>query len=299
MQGRGMTASDISRIVLLGPHETKKIGVVLDAQPRAMMINTLFSINLPGEITMPISEIVKTRSTTKEFVGEEIIPSPPSANNSAEIIVDNEDPGFIQTMQNTTSPLKKLLGIENQQGKTYMQINARWIPEYWQPVVQTNYYGKYIRSSVYTRGGTGEKTVTWATPIKESGYYDIYCYVGKNIDRIAIAGRAGGQARQGGAGGQGRQGGAGGQAGGAGPGGGAPGGNMGGPQADERFKDMHYKVYHDDGVEEITLDYPTAEGGWNMLGRYYLSPDSAKVVLTNLSEGKIVIGDAIRWVKQN
>jgi len=41
VQGRGMEAADISKIVYLGPHETKKIGIVLDAQPRAMMINTL------------------------------------------------------------------------------------------------------------------------------------------------------------------------------------------------------------------------------------------------------------------
>jgi hypothetical protein len=36
-----------------------------------------------------------------------------------------------------------------------------------------------------------------------------------------------------------------------------------------------------------------------MLGRYYLSSDSAKVELTNQSSGRMVIGDAIRWVKAN
>ena len=62
---------------------------------------------------------------------------------------------------------------------------------------------------------------------------------------------------------------------------------------------MHYKVYHDDGMEEITVDYEKAESGWNILGRYYLSRDTAKVMLTNLTTGKTVIGDAIKWVKQN
>jgi len=54
VQGRGMEAADISKIVYLGPHETKKIGIVLDAQPRAMMINTLFAKNIPGEITLQL-----------------------------------------------------------------------------------------------------------------------------------------------------------------------------------------------------------------------------------------------------
>ena len=75
-----------------------------------------------------------------------------------------------------------------------------------------------------------------------------------------------------------------------------PGGPMGGPQ-ESPYKDMHYKISHDEGVEEITVDFENAEAGWNNLGRYYLSTDSGKVELTNQSSGKIVLGDAIRWVK--
>ena len=68
---------------------------------------------------------------------------------------------------------------------------------------------------------------------------------------------------------------------------------------DKSYKDMHYKIYHDEGVDDITLDYEHADAGWNNLGRFYLSHDTAKVVLTNKSSGRIVIGDAIKWVKQN
>jgi hypothetical protein len=78
-----------------------------------------------------------------------------------------------------------------------------------------------------------------------------------------------------------------------------PGGPSPDEAGDDRFKDMHYKIYHDEGVENITIDYEKADGGWNNLGRYYLSSDTAKVVLTNQSAGKLVIGDAIKWVKQN
>jgi len=151
-----------------------------------------------------------------------------------------------------------------------MQISQWIIPEYWQPVVQSSYYGKYVRSSVYTKGGTGDKSITWETVLKEPGYYDIYCYIGKTAERMMI--RRGGQGEA------------------AGP--------VGDRQKDNSYKDMHYKIYHDEGVEDITINYENAEGGWNNLGRYYLSPDTAKVVLTNKSAGRLVIGDAIRWVKQ-
>jgi hypothetical protein len=283
-QGRGMDASDISKIIFMGPKEARKVGIVLDAQPRAMFINTLFAKNIPGEINMPVNEIVKSKSSTKEFIGEEILPKIPDFTNPSEIIVDNEDSSFISSRQNTVSPLKKILGIENKRGKTYQAVSMWNIPEYWQPIVLSTYYGKYILSSVYTRAGTGDKSVSWTTIIKEPDYYDVYCYIGKSVNNMMVrGGRAG--AGPGGPGGQG------------GPG--APGGPMGGPQGDSPYKDMHYKIYHDEGIEEITIDYENADGGWNNLGRYYLSPDTAKVILTNQSSGRIVIGDAIKWVKQN
>jgi hypothetical protein len=233
---------------------------------------------------MPVNEIVKSKSSTKEFIGEEILPKIPDFTNPSEIIVDNEDSSFISSRQNTVSPLKKILGIENKRGKTYQAVSMWNIPEYWQPIVLSTYYGKYILSSVYTRAGTGDKSVSWTTIIKEPDYYDVYCYIGKSVNNMMVrGGRAG--AGPGGPGGQG------------GPG--APGGPMGGPQGDSPYKDMHYKIYHDEGIEEITIDYENADGGWNNLGRYYLSPDTAKVILTNQSSGRIVIGDAIKWVKQN
>jgi len=283
-QGRGMEASDISKIIFMGPGEARKIGIVLDAQPRAMLINTLFANNIPGEINMPVNEIIKSKSNTKEFTGEEILPKIPDFTDPSEIIVDNEDSSFISSRQNTVSPLKKLFKIENRQGKTYQEISMWNIPEYWQPVVLNTYYGKYILSSVYTRAGTGDKSVSWTTIIKEPGYYDIYCYIGKTVTNMMVRGGRAGT-------------GPGGQAGQGAPG--PPGVPPGGQQGESPYKDMHYKIYHDEGVEEITLDYENADGGWNNLGRYYLSPDTAKVILTNQSSGRIVIGDAVKWVKQN
>ena len=51
-------------------------------------------------------------------------------------------------------------------------------------------------------------------------------------------------------------------------------------------------------MEDIAFDYENAESGWNKLGTYYLKADTAKVVLSNLSGGRVVIADAVKWVKQ-
>ncbi|HPR11539.1 MAG TPA: hypothetical protein PLV06_04065 [Bacteroidales bacterium] len=280
MQGRGMEASDISRIVEVAPGVAKKIGIILDAQPRAMMINTLFSQNIPGEINIPITEVKKLKTGPEEFADSEIEVPVPSRIQKGEIIVDNEDPGFDMGTNDTEIPLKKILGIKNRRQEGYQQINMFWAPDFWQPVVQSTYYGKYILSSVYTRGGTGDKSVTWKAKIENPGYYDIYCYIGKQTGGRVMVGvqRAGQRGAQGGP---------------------PPGGPGAGGQAETPYKDMHYRIHHDEGIEEITVDFENAEGGWNKLGQYYLSPDTAIVELTNQSSGRIVLGDAIRWVKIN
>ncbi|MGD0755763.1 MAG: hypothetical protein ABR927_11955 [Bacteroidales bacterium] len=284
IQGRGMEAADISKIVYLGPHETKKIGIVLDAQPRAMMINTLFAKNIPGEITLPIDEIIKSKDAVGEFSGEELIPSDPAGFDQFSIIVDNEDAGFKVSRQNTENRLKKLLGIQNKKGTSYQQVSLMNIPSYWQPVVQSAFYGKYVRSAMYTKSGKGDKTLTWTTVIDKPGYYDILCFIGKTADRMMIrAGGFGGGARTGGAQGPG---GAGGQA------------RDGSGPPSQPYKEFHYRIYHDGGSEEISIDYTNAENGWNKLGTYYLTADTSKVVLSNLSSGRAVIGDAIKWVRQ-
>jgi len=39
-----------------------------------------------------------------------------------------------------------------------------------------------------------------------------------------------------------------------------------------------------------------AESGWNLLGSFYYSADTAKVELSNKNTGRRVFADAVRWV---
>ncbi len=269
MQGRGMETNDISGIILLGPDETKKITIILDTEPRAMLINSLYAKNIPGEINLPINEIKRSRTRIEESAGEKLMNSSPLLSAPGEFIVDNEEAGFNTGIQRSVGLLKKILGIENNRGDIYQQVRVWDRPGYWQPVVNSTYYGKYVLSAVYTGSSTGDLSVTWTTPVEEPGYYDIYCYIGKARERRMTV-RSGPNAPP-------------------------P------PQAAQRredfYKDIHYRIYHDEGTEEISVNFENAEGGWYNMGRYYISSDSAKVELTNQSSGRLVLGDAVKWVK--
>ncbi len=266
--GRGMQPSEVDKIVMLEGETSKRISLILDAQPRAVSFNTLFSLNNPSEITMPIDEVLQN-NRAEAIEDEVILPNITPFTEENEIIVDNEDPGFSFVEPTSSGRLKNWLGINSEDRIDYSEVAPWWAPEYWQKTVQSSYYGMFVKSAHYTRNGTGERTGTWTTPIKEEGYYEIYAYVQ-------------GQSR--------------------GPGG--P-GNMGGnAQANSRSrrgssqKDLHFTIYHDMGSDEVVVDSENATTGWNHLGSYLISGDSTSVELSNKSEGRIVTADAIRWIKQ-
>jgi hypothetical protein len=284
-RGRGLETADIKKIVFLEPGEVKEINIILETQPRVLLINALFSKNIPGEISLPINQITKSKTTYNSLSEEVKLTEFPDITDPGIIIVDNEDPGFSTNQTAEPSPLRKLLRPTDNQGTNYDVLRTRtWaIPNYWQPILENTYYGKYVLSSVYTRAGGGEKELIWTADITEPGFYDVFCYVGKAIDggrQNVTGGRNNSSSDEtvivitvGGGGER--------------------------PASDDSFKDMHYTVYHEDGADEIVFDYSGASGGWNSLGNFYLQEGPAKVSLSNLSEGNIVIGDAIRWVKTN
>ncbi|MDT8401779.1 MAG: hypothetical protein RQ743_08795 [Bacteroidales bacterium] len=260
MEGRGMQTNDVEQIVRLEAKQAKRVSVILDAQPRGMFINTLFSINNPGELQFPLMDLVQGK-TDDNSEGEIILDKLPLLEEENEIIVDNEDPGFRIYQETSSGKLKEWLKIRGDDGNDYREMFIWWAPEYWQKTVESIYYGKYVKSAVYTRAGSGERYISWTAAIPEAGYYDVYTHIGKRGGQRMMIGR-GGENR-----------------------------NV--------MQDLHFKVEHDDGSEEMTVDWENAESGWNHLGSYYLSPDTARVIMTNQSEGRTVTGDAVKWVRQN
>jgi len=82
-----------------------------------------------------------------------------------------------------------------------------------------------------------------------------------------------------------------------GGGGGRGGGDQGGRSRGESGE-YHFIIHHDEGPEETLLDLRNAEEGWNPLGSYYLSEGETKVEMTNESSARVVLADAIKWVKR-
>ena len=144
-----------------------------------------------------------------------------------------------------------------QDEEKYIGITFWRPPNRWRGTTYDDFYGKYIHSAYYIKSGDGTKKVTWKAKIEQSGSYDIYYYA-SNIRTPWGRGHR---------------------------------------NRDQFVKKFNFKIYHDDGVDDAVLDVTESEGGWTFLGTYYISPDTARVELTDKSKGRMVVADAVKWVK--
>jgi hypothetical protein len=132
------------------------------------------------------------------------------------------------------------------------------MPETWRKVTDADFYGLFVHSGRYIKAGNGNKRVRWETELQESGNYDVYAYTRKFTMRW-------GRRRN---------------------------------SNQQMINDLHYFINHDDGTEPVVLETESVEQGWNLLGSFYFSAGKASVELSDLSEGQVVVADAVKWVKR-
>jgi ABC-type transport system involved in multi-copper enzyme maturation permease subunit len=243
--------ADFSRKYFIPAMSAYELGFVFGTEPARMGIYTFISHNLPNTLIFdfPGFDQVQKVPVVDTISEIELITD---YNNTDEIIVDNEDSGFSVIQANEEPFLKRLVHKNDKQNNNYTSIHFWNPPVQWIPTLRTDFYGKYIHSGAYTRGGQGERMVIWKTPLPDKGLYDVYFYYPK----IIFSDRRGNQ------------------------------------------KDTYtFMVYNDDGKLPVDINTNDLSKGWNLLGTYYISADTAKIELTNKSAGRMVFADAVKWVR--
>lgn len=163
-------------IVDFQPHETKRIVTHWEENPGTFIINTLFSKNLPVQVTARNQRVEEVYILTEE--GEYTL-SENFMDDKEEIIVDNED-AHLFTL--STPPPSGYLGewinknTEEEEFK-YVGINEWQAPARWTLTTDQNYYGRSIRSAVHIRSGKGDQYAQWKIPVPNAGRYELYYHV--------------------------------------------------------------------------------------------------------------------------
>jgi hypothetical protein len=259
---RMMTATmtmgeDYSKFVTLEAGESKDLGFVLDFQPSSVDINTLISRNLPATIKIDLPEELEEKKKVAPFDGERQAEGPVRMALEGEIVVDNEDPGFSFESGKSKSLLKRLVPRPGGRAEDTKYVGMQLWDE-------TNLWQPTIDSRFYGGQIRSAHFISGGSgDLKASFTTEMeksgHYDVYYHVSRITSPWRR--RRRE-----------------------------------DEDYGKHHFLVYHDDGIEETELDLNAADDGWNYLGSYYISKGEAKVELTNRSEGRVVIADAVKWV---
>ena len=256
--GGGANSETIDKLLHLEGLQTKEVSYLLDGTPRNVTINTLTSKNIPAELRLPLENIEQDTKATP-FEGETIVDTPVRLAENGEFICDDEDPNFRFSRSKEKSLLQRLLLDEDQSKDKYIGFNTWRAPRSWKATTNSGFFGKFIRSAHYVKSGAGNKKATWTIPIPGEGTYEVFSYINKNNRR--------------------------------------GGGNRGGGNQDGAGE-YTYTVYHNSEKEEVVIDLKTIDNGWNSLGTFYFTGDSAKVELSNKSTAQVVVADAIKLAKQ-
>ncbi len=254
--GPGGGEPDEEYLYLIPAETSMQIGLVLDAPPRGYAVDTKLSQNIPSVMMDRLDELEEKRRVSP-VEGMRELEDMYTLEVPGEIVVDDKDEGFSVDYQPTTSPVRRLLGIDTtKDDDEYLAVFWWRRPDRWRPVVWNSAFGRYVHSAFVIKSGEGNKKVSWTAGLSESGQYDVYFYVpelrmpwGRRRDR------------------------------------------------DSMVDELHFTIHHDDGDEEFTLDAENSEG-WTHLGSYYFSSGDARIELSDQSNARLVMADAVKWVKK-
>lgn len=251
-RGGGSSSDMIDKLIHLEGEQTKELSYLIEGSPRMVILNTLTSKNVPQTMLESFREVDEDPKA-KAWEGERIADTPVQMKLPNEIVVDNEDPEFSVTKNEEISLLEKLVVREEETPRKYQGINW-WRPATsWTAVTNDEFYGEYVRSGYYIKGGEGDQVATWNVPVKKAGYYDVYFHLYKMRSR--------------------------------------------GRNRNQDKGNYNFTIHGDDGAEEASLDVQSADTGWNHLGSFYFSPDTAKIELSNKTQLKMIFADAVKLVE--
>jgi hypothetical protein len=277
--GGGM--NEEKRLFEVDPDETREVQIVLYERPMMMTVNTLISGNVPSSYNHFLRSATELETANQEEYNR---PSDRTVTliYENEYVVDNEDEGFSSFSVSRSSKLKQFIDSnkKKEEGLIYGSLNEWWTPQQWTPVAHSAYYGETVRSAMATRSGVGTNYVVWSTLLPEKGFYDVYVYipVSAMLKRPERREQGGGQNGGGQKPGQGNR-------------------RMG-PEFADKGTDYHYTISSSEGVEEVKYELNNPEDGWNRLGSFHFPGDSVSIRLTNETDGRRVIADAVKWVKK-
>ncbi len=260
LEGRtqpGNNAEAEKQLVLLEGHQTKQFSFLLDEEPVEMTIDAKLARNLPLATTIHFEEPILDRKTVG-FEGERVLTHKYPQGDIHDLIYDNLDRGFSHESPEYTSILKRWIHRNDTlETEVYRGLRYWRPPAQWHLFKNPGLYGEYVNSAYYIRPGNDEFRATWEIEIPEKGHYEIYTYVPEREQLLTSWQRRRGQ--------------------------------------DSNYWGVYtYYIKHADAVAPVEIDIDNVQSGWQLLGRFFFNAGKSTIQLSDKTDGRMVIADAIR-----
>ncbi len=269
MQGRGRgrfrgrfqsdTEQDSEQSYLVEAGKTYEVGFLLDEEPREVTVNTFLAANIPSNQTLTIKEVNRTNKRVDFFEGAREINKALNFSQTNEIIIDNEDEGFSLVNTGESRTVKDWWASRQNEEE---ESGTYGMVRFWNPPVKWEPVAGDKFFGEYLKSGV----------YKRKGSGEGYVSWKARIEQSGSYAVYAFVPNVGFRFGRGR-------------------GN------NNKEADYNFTIYHDDGEDEVTITVGDNNEGWQYLGEYYFSSGSAKVTLSDNTNNKFVIGDAVKFVR--
>ena len=281
------TRWDETEPVRVAGHETVELGLVGSTAPRELWLQPYLSLNRQDvQLTLPRVDST-TQAPDAPFLGHR--PSTWRPAETTDILVDDLDPGFTVEADAEQSGLRLAGGISGffapptDMDQGLPEPGPLGSPQQWSRQEVASSWGRYRHTLALVGQGTGHRRAIFTATLPQPGLWRLAYHLPVPDSRTqesasspegvrVIAGRQqtadGTQINIGVS---------------------VPSG------LDGAFGTYDVTLVAGHETRKLELDGAAAEAGWNALGEFELPEGAAKVVVSDLSSGRIVVADAIRW----
>ncbi|GAF02313.1 golvesin C-terminal-like domain-containing protein [Saccharicrinis fermentans] len=255
---RGMSTS-FEEIYLIEKGENVRIGIVVDNAPRMMSIHTYLSKNVPSDTRFPVADFKEAPVGFQAHVGKMPLDKEVSIIQANETIVDNEDEGFSVVNTSGRKTLKEV--ILTMQDEENVENGSEYKTlSFYRPATR---WTPVLNSMSF---GEFTKSVYY----KKAGDGNAVAQFKAKLD---VTGRYNVYAM-------------------------IPSQRLGNFRGrDPKDASYIFTVHHDDGEDLVEVPIDQDESEWAFLGEYYFSEGEAIVELSDKTTKRVVIADAVKWVK--
>ena len=188
------------------------------------------------------------------------------------IVVDDLDPGFAATAPPPWDSSASGFGYDTDEGLPVYQHVDPVLEAHWSRQEQPTSWGRYRRTIARVTPGEGDREATFSTVLPEAGRWRVDYFLPDLAVGYTTRSRSPFQL--------------------------TADIELTSPgERGPRLGNYGMRISNDGSVHPVEFDASAAEPGWTTLGRFDLEAGEVSLVVTNRTNGRTVVADAVRWVR--